>query len=336
MELIFTGTLTNSSSTEKLYLNDIAATLTGTSAESLTLNSTAFYSNVPGVLLPNATYTGVLFRIALNGNAPAGDYSGTIVFKGGAGILESDALTSAAFSVLSPSVSIVATDASAGESGPDDGTFTISRTGGTEIPLAVSWTIAGSAVNGTDYQAIPGSLTIPAGAATAAVVITPIPNQTAEGNRSVLLSLLPSTEYTGMAPAADTLTIQDKPADAWRLLQFGPAANDPAAADAEDWDFDGASNLIEYALGLDPRSPFSAVIPAVAAGEQLILTYVPNPAATDVNYFVETSTDLTAWSSSGVEAIQPPHGSPAGTFAFRSVVSPAAGSRAFLRLRVER
>src|SRR5688500_3032464 len=85
-ELVFTGSLTNSSATDKLYLNDIAATLAGESALSLTLNSSAFYSNVPGILLPGEIYEGVLFRIALSDAALAGDYSGTIVFKGGAGI----------------------------------------------------------------------------------------------------------------------------------------------------------------------------------------------------------------------------------------------------------
>ena len=334
-ELVFTGSLTNNSATGKLFLNDISAALSGAAAAQLTLGSPAFYSNVPGILLPGETYTGVLFRIALSSTAPAGDYAGSIVLKGGSGIMADDTLNSSTFTVLSPEVSIVATDADAGEFGPDTGTVTVSRTGGTDISLPVNWAIGGNAVNGTAYQAVPGGLTIPTGASSATVTITPIPNNTAEGDRSVFLTLAASGIYNTAAPAAATVTIHDKPADAWRLLHFGPAANDPAAADAADWDFDGLTNLLEYSLALDPASPSSVSPPAPPAGS-LVLTYVPNPAAPDVNYFVESSTDLTAWSSSHVVSIAPPPGSPPGALSFRAAPPPGGDVRVFLRLRVER
>jgi len=47
-----------------------------------------------------------------------------------------------------PTVSILATDPSAAEAGPDPGEFTISRTGSTAQALTVYYTIAGSATNG--------------------------------------------------------------------------------------------------------------------------------------------------------------------------------------------
>ena len=83
-EMIFIGTLTNTSGTDKLVLNDLDATLTGISASHLSLKTNAFFANVPGVLLPGETYTGVLFRIAVSRVAPPDSYGGMIAVLGGA------------------------------------------------------------------------------------------------------------------------------------------------------------------------------------------------------------------------------------------------------------
>src|SRR6185436_19072287 len=48
-------------------------------------------------------------------------------------------------------VTIAATDPDASESGPDTGTFTVSRTGDTSNPLLVFYTIGGTAQRGVDY-----------------------------------------------------------------------------------------------------------------------------------------------------------------------------------------
>ena len=71
-------------------------------------------------------------------------------------------------------VTVVATDPSASETGPNTGTFTVSRTGPTTAALTVNYTVAGTATAGSDYTALPGSVVIPAGAASALVVVTPI------------------------------------------------------------------------------------------------------------------------------------------------------------------
>jgi sugar lactone lactonase YvrE len=43
------------------------------------------------------------------------------------------------------------------------------------------------------------------------------------------------------------------PMDAWRNARFGSPVASGVTADAGDWDQDGLPNMIEYALGLDPR-----------------------------------------------------------------------------------
>lgn len=72
-----------------------------------------------------------------------------------------------------PVVSVTALDADANEAGRDPGMVLITRTGSTAAPLTVYYGLSGRALHGTDYYALPGQITIPAGATSAAVMITP-------------------------------------------------------------------------------------------------------------------------------------------------------------------
>ena len=332
--LDFTGTLTNASPTDKLFLNDIA--LSGTDP-ALELQANTFFANVPGILLPGETYDGLLFRVRLADSAAAGDHTASIVIKGGSDIFATGDLNTAALAVLSPSATIVATTPSASESGPSNGLFTITRTGSTTTSLPVSFAISGTAVNGASYTLIPASVTVPVGSASATVTISPIPNNVAEGDRSIVLTLSPSSSYTVGSPASASVTLHDKPADNWRFVTFGSSANDTAAQDEADWDKDGITNLMEFALGLNPKSADTSAQPTASViDDYLTLTFVPNPAATDVTFIVEASTALTNWSTSDVEDTTPfiPNPPCSKTFRYKNKVSDT--SRAFLRLRVTR
>ena len=72
-----------------------------------------------------------------------------------------------------PVVSVTAIDADANEAGRDPGMVLITRTGSTAAPLTVYYGLSGRALHGTDYYALPGQITIPVGATSAAVMITP-------------------------------------------------------------------------------------------------------------------------------------------------------------------
>ncbi len=335
-ELIFSGTIINTSATDKVFLNDLAFSLSGASATCLAPEVNSFFANVPGILLPGESYTvSEVFRVMLVGGAPAGGYGGTVTLLGGVDIFSATNLAGASFTVLSPAVSIVATDASAAEFGGDSGSFTVTRSGGTGVELPVTLGIGGTAVNGATFSAIASSLTLPIGAASATVVIAPIPNDTAEGERTAILAIAPSPLYNIDALAADTVTIHDKPTDDWRFQNFGGAANSPAAADAADFEGDGIANLVEFALGLSPLLPdFSALPAPVLSGGFLTLSYVPNTLATDVTFTVESSTDLTSWGTADVDAVT--IGAPPGGFTFRYKHPPGQSPGAFLRLRVSR
>ena len=55
------------------------------------------HANVPGILLPGETYSGVLFSVTLSAAALPGDYAGAITVKGGADIFAGGDLVSANF-----------------------------------------------------------------------------------------------------------------------------------------------------------------------------------------------------------------------------------------------
>ncbi len=63
-----------------------------------------------------------------------------------------------------------------GVRGCKNGSFTFCRTGDRTSPYVVNYTIGGTAVNGVDYQMLPGSVTIPAGQECATVEVVPLPS----------------------------------------------------------------------------------------------------------------------------------------------------------------
>ena len=128
-------------------------------------------------------------------------------------IVSDGTLTSAPDTVLirvqTPEVTLTATDADAAEAGRDPAVFTVTRTGPTTGALTVFYTIAGEAANGTDYQAIATSVTIPAGMATATITIAPIDDSLIEGTESAVLVLDPNAAYVVGTPGIASVRIAD-------------------------------------------------------------------------------------------------------------------------------
>lgn len=107
---------------------------------------------------------------------------------------------------------------------------------------------------------------------------------------------------------------------------------------SDDPDGDGIANLLEYALGGNPGTPDTAILPVwsptgSAGFTHPTLTVTRNPDATDIVYQVETSADLVQWFSG------PPHtevisDTPA-TLVVRDTLSVGTGQpQRFMRLRV--
>jgi hypothetical protein len=108
-----------------------------------------------------------------------------------------------------PTVTVVASEANTSEGGSRPGTFTITRDGATTEALAVNYSLGGTAANGRDYQSLAGSVTIPAGAASANIVVRPINDSAVEVPELVTLTLTPNTAYTVGPLATAVITVQD-------------------------------------------------------------------------------------------------------------------------------
>ncbi|MBL9201206.1 MAG: DUF1800 family protein [Opitutaceae bacterium] len=102
-------------------------------------------------------------------------------------------------------VNVAATTATTDTRGAPPAIFTITRGGITTAPLTVYYEIRGTAVPGVDYTALPGSVTIPAGATSATVVIAPLAGGGANAiNKDATLVLTSGPGYTvGSSSAAD-------------------------------------------------------------------------------------------------------------------------------------
>ena len=125
-----------------------------------------------------------------------------------------------------PEVSIAATDADAAEPS-NNGIFTVTRTGDTTDALTVNYAIAGTAINGTDFNSLTGTVTIAAGDADAIINIIPIDDNVVEGDEAVELTLVNDAAYTVGTADADRVTIADND-----VISTLPIVN-VAATDAE-------------------------------------------------------------------------------------------------------
>lgn len=147
-----------------------------------------------------------------------------------------------------PSVSIVATHASASESG-EQGTFTFTRTGDTTNPLTVIYQLSGGATNGTDYEQLLGSVIIAAGQTSATVNVKPIDDSGVEGSETVVATILADDAYTVASPQAATVAISDNDSSGVvaTKINFQPAgASIPAGYLPDGGDAFGARNGLTY------------------------------------------------------------------------------------------
>jgi hypothetical protein len=123
---------------------------------------------------------------------------------------------------------ITVTAASASLSNSQSGTFTItSAAGATNIPLAVTYSLGGSAVAGQDYQAPQPvlSATIPAGATSTILNIVPIGSTNIVPSQSVSLTLAAGANYQIGTPGSATLFL---PGNSVAVQSLRLTANGPS------------------------------------------------------------------------------------------------------------
>ena len=115
--------------------------------------------------------------------------------------------------VTVPTITVVATDASASETATgitaNPGRFTLTRVGNLSSALTVNYTISGTGINGTDYTIIPLTVSFTAGASTALVNVSPIDDILAEASETAILTLGAGTGYSLGTATSATVTIGD-------------------------------------------------------------------------------------------------------------------------------
>jgi hypothetical protein len=341
-EVFFIGTLSNTSLTDNLFLNDIQFSFTGGATNYLAADTNSFFANVPGILLPGETYSDVVFGVTINPATPPGDYLGSATILGGSNIFAATNLASQAFQISSPALTISATGPDAYKFGALPGSFAITRLGGTNLDLTVNYVVGGTASNGVNYNSITSSVVIPADATSSTITIVPLADNLVDGDVTVVLTLSASTTYNLGTPASATVTIHDTPFNAWRLAEFGTNANNSAiSGDFADPDGDGIPNLLEYALHLDPNVaavtglPLPQVDPACGC---LTLIYTKVISATDIFYIPEAASDPGGpWSTDGVtEAVIADDGVTQTIKASDAGNPVATADKRFMHLRITR
>ncbi len=78
-----------------------------------------------------------------------------------------------------------------GELPANSASFQLRRYGPIALPLAVNYSLSGSATNGTDYERLDLVAVFPAGEGVAVLTLTPLANDTAEGRESVVIEVQP-------------------------------------------------------------------------------------------------------------------------------------------------
>jgi len=129
-----------------------------------------------------------------------------------------------------PTVTVVATDPVAGESGTTEGAgvFTFTRTGSTNSALTVSFGVTGTATAGQDYIALGNKITFNAGSATATTALIVLNNDLRERDASTVLTLSSGPDYDVGSPASAVATIRGYVLDLWpstvpdKLVGIGP------------------------------------------------------------------------------------------------------------------
>jgi hypothetical protein len=97
-----------------------------------------------------------------------------------------------------------------------------------------------------------------------------------------------------------------------------------------DPDGDRITNLVEYALGLNPVSAGNSGLPVTnASGPNVTFTYTKDTSKTDLTYQVQFSTDLGTWTN--VTSVR---SGPAGTIETWVATVPQDTAQKFLRLQV--
>jgi Big-like domain-containing protein/lamin tail-like protein/Ig-like domain-containing protein len=170
-----------------------------------------------------------------------------------------------------PVATVAAFDSAASESGGDNAVFTFTRTGTLGSPLDIFFIIDASSTAqlGVDYSLAASPVRVPAGAASAQLVLIPVNDGQREALENVIVRVIGSPRYVVGAAAVATATIADDDNSVPQVQIGSPADNTRYTAPtninitALVTDADGPVNKVEFfanvtnKLGEDLATPFA-------------------------------------------------------------------------------
>jgi fibronectin type 3 domain-containing protein len=115
--------------------------------------------------------------------------------------------------------------------------FQLTRLGDPTSPLTVDYTMSGTAVDGTDYSTLSGTVTFPANASTTTVSVDPLPDGNATAPETATLNLISgnSTTYSIGANSSATVSLSQLPTG-WTETDIGyPSPLGSAVVNGNTW-----------------------------------------------------------------------------------------------------
>jgi poly(3-hydroxybutyrate) depolymerase len=145
------------------------------------------------------------------------------------------------------------------------------------------------------------------------------------------------------------LTVTQGPTNAlqtWKNTNFGVNVSNPLiAGDTADPDGDGISNLTEYALGGNPNSAATTILPVISVPVDRLQVAFTRLAPTDVTYVVQASGDLSTWTDlatltanstswTGAAMVSETGSGATRNVTVQDTVLTTAGTKRFFRLKI--
>jgi hypothetical protein len=202
-----TGTFTITLSRQSSSNTTVNYTITGTAT-----NGTDYNSIGTSVTILAGSTTGTITITPVDDNVYEGSETVILTLATGTGY-SVDSPNSATVTIndndSAPLATITATDATANETAGDTGSFTVTLSRSSGSNTTVNYSIGGTATNGTDYNTISNSVSIPAGSTTASITIIPVDDSISEYDETVVLTVTGGTGYSVGSPSSATVTILD-------------------------------------------------------------------------------------------------------------------------------
>ena len=225
-------------------------------------------------------------------------------------------------------------------------TVTATRTGGSYGAVSLNYGTQPGTAAATRYTPAGGTLAWASGDAAAKTFNVPILNDgIAQADQTFALNLgVPIGGIVAGAPGTATVTVAMAYA-LWRQSKFTAVEllDATKSGDLADYDRDGIVNQLEYALGLEPKTPNptgapSGTVQNISGTKYLTLTYRRLLAPGELTYTPQSGAPIATWTGVPV-LVGAPSGNGDGTetVTYRDSVpvTPAVPQR-FIRLQVTR